>query len=97
MAMRVETHPDWYADRMTVQIAVRIPDQLLAGVDRLVSAGGYESRTEVVKAALERLLAEARERELDATIVAGYQRVPDPEADPWVDASTRAVVEDEPW
>jgi Arc/MetJ-type ribon-helix-helix transcriptional regulator len=98
MALPIEpSQTQWYADRMTIQIAVRIPHQLLAEVDRLVSAGDYDSRTDVVKAALERLMAEARERDLDAAIVAGYQRVPDAEADPWVDASTRAVVADEPW
>jgi len=82
---------------MTTQLAFRIPNELLAEVDRLVSAGDYGSRTDVVKAALQRLLAAARERELDAAIVAGYQRVPDAEADPWVDAATRALVAEEPW
>jgi Arc/MetJ-type ribon-helix-helix transcriptional regulator len=82
---------------MTTQVAFRIPDELLAEVDRLVSAGAYRSRTDAVRAALERLLADARERELDAAVVAGYQRVPDAAADPWVDAATRALVTAEAW
>lgn len=82
---------------MTIQIAVRLPDELVIGVDRMVEGGRFGSRTEAVRAALERLVADAREAELDDAIVAGYRAVPDAVSDPWVEASTRAMIADEPW
>ena len=82
---------------MTTQLAFRLSDRLLAGVDRLVETGRFSSRTEVVRVALERLLEQTSRSELDAAIVAGYRRVPDEPPDPWVDAATRALVAEEPW
>ncbi|HEY4027004.1 MAG TPA: ribbon-helix-helix domain-containing protein [Candidatus Dormibacteraeota bacterium] len=82
---------------MTVQIAVRLPDELIADLDRIVEGGRFANRTDAVRSALERLLDDAREAELDDAIVAGYRRVPDEEPEPWVEAATRALVVDEPW
>jgi len=82
---------------MTSQIAVRIPTELLDDIDRFVQGGRFTSRAEVVRIALERMLDELRNASIDAAIEAGYRRVPDPETDPWVDAATRALVQDEPW
>jgi Arc/MetJ-type ribon-helix-helix transcriptional regulator len=82
---------------MTIQIAVRLPDELIADLDRMVGGGRFANRTDAVRHALERLLDDAREADLDAAIVAGYQRVPDEEPEPWVEAATRAMVEEEPW
>jgi len=50
-----------------------------------------------IRAAVDRLVADDREAELDEAIVAGYRAVPDEENDPWVEAATRAMVQDEPW
>src|ERR1043166_3311530 len=81
----------WYADRMTIQIAVRLPSELLAGVDRLVERGRFANRTDAVRGALGRPGAASREAELDAAIVAGYRALPDDhELDAWAQASLRA-------
>jgi Arc/MetJ-type ribon-helix-helix transcriptional regulator len=82
---------------MTIQIAIRLPDGLVTGIDRLVEGGRFGSRTDVVRTAVERLLAEAREAELDQAIAAGYGSMPDAPAEPWVEAAARALVQDEPW
>jgi len=90
--------PVRYADRMTIQIAIRLPPDLVEGVDRLVERGRYANRTDAVRVALERLVAGAREAELDEAIVAGYRAAPDDhEHDAWAEAELRALVEEEPW
>jgi Arc/MetJ-type ribon-helix-helix transcriptional regulator len=86
-----------YADCMTIQIAVRLPDQLVLGLDRMVERGRFPNRTDAIRAAVERLVVEDREAELDEAIVAGYRAMPDEENDPWVEASLRAMIEEEPW
>ena len=82
---------------MTRQLAVRLPDAMVKEVDRLVAAGRYESRTDAVRVALERLLDEVRRQDVDEAIVRGYERVPDGPVDNWVEAATEALVKDEPW
>jgi Arc/MetJ-type ribon-helix-helix transcriptional regulator len=82
---------------MTIQIAVRLPDDLVDGVDRMVRRGRFENRTEAVRMALERLVAQDREAQLDEAIVAGYRAQPDDEPDAWAAAALRALVAEEPW
>jgi Arc/MetJ-type ribon-helix-helix transcriptional regulator len=83
---------------MTIQIAVRLPQELVEEVDRLVERGRHANRTDAVRVALERLVARAREAELDEAIVAGYRATPDDhELDAWAAAELRAMVEEEPW
>ena len=82
---------------MTIQMAIRLPEEMVVEVDRLVRDGRYQNRTEAVRAALQRLLDELRERQVDAAIVDGYQRVPDPAPEPWVEAAAEALVREEPW
>jgi Arc/MetJ-type ribon-helix-helix transcriptional regulator len=61
---------------MSIQIAVRLPDELVAFVDELAASGGGGSRASVVTKALER---ERRRRDdaRDAEILA--RTGPDPE------------------
>jgi Arc/MetJ-type ribon-helix-helix transcriptional regulator len=82
---------------MTVQIAIRLPDQLVSGMDELVAGGRFANRTDVVRIALERLLADAREAQLDQAIAAGYRAHPDAPAEAWVEAAATALVREEPW
>lgn len=78
-------------------LAARLPDELLAELDALVSAGDFPNRTAVVRTALERLIAEERRRAVDENIIDGYARIP---ADP-PDAMTQAMalrsIAEEPW
>jgi Arc/MetJ-type ribon-helix-helix transcriptional regulator len=46
--------PYWYHNGMAKQIAVRLPDDLVAFVDDLVGSGAERSRAAVVSRALER-------------------------------------------
>lgn len=46
--------PDWYHSGMSIQIAVRLPDDLVRFVDELVASGQARSRAAVVTNALER-------------------------------------------
>jgi Arc/MetJ-type ribon-helix-helix transcriptional regulator len=83
---------------MTIQIAVRLPDELVNELDRMVEGGRFGSRTDAVRIALERLVDETREVELDEAIVAGYLRVPDDgEFTAMAEAAARAMVQEEPW
>ena len=60
----------------TEQIAVRLPEELLARLDQLVGRGVYDNRTAAVRAGLELISEIERQRDLDAAIVDGYRRVP---------------------
>jgi len=82
----------------TEQIAVRLPEELLAVLDDLVARGVYESRAAAVRAGVEAVLELDRRRLTDQAIVAGYGRVPPTEADRQAAiASLRDAILEEPW
>ena len=87
----------WYAICMSFQIAVRLSKETLPRLDALVTAGAYPNRADAVRAAVDLLLDDAERRRLDAAIVDGYRRIPDDTSDAWLDATTKAMVADEPW
>lgn len=70
-----------YALRMTAQLAIRIPDDELSRLDAMVAAGAYPTRTSAILAAVRRLLADAREDEIEAAYRRGYGESPQEE---WV-------------
>jgi Arc/MetJ-type ribon-helix-helix transcriptional regulator len=80
------------------QLVARIPDDVAAELDELVSSGAFESRSQAVREALVQLIDRRRREELGRQIVAGYRRIPqtDHEAG-WADAATREMIEEEPW
>jgi Arc/MetJ-type ribon-helix-helix transcriptional regulator len=62
--------PDWYHAGMSKQIAVRLADDLVEFVDRIVASGEQSSRAAVVTRALERerrRVVAARDAEILAT------------------------------
>jgi Arc/MetJ-type ribon-helix-helix transcriptional regulator len=67
---------------MTIQIAIRLPDDLVEYIDSHVSAGDAASRADMVKRALER----ERRHEADLRDAAIYAEHgdSDPELDAWV-------------
>lgn len=82
----------------TEQIAVRLPEELLAELDVLVAAGVYESRAAAVRAGVESLLAIERHRQTDRAIIAGYRRTPPTAAEhASAIASLREAIAEEPW
>lgn len=72
---------------MTVQIALRISEELAASVDQLCAAdGGKLSRSEFLRVAIEVRVLELRRALVDAQIVAGYAVKPAaPAVDQWGD------------
>ena len=80
------------------QVAVRIPDTLLAEVDRLVAAGRFATRAEAIRAGLVAVLERDRQQRIDDAIVAGYRRNPPTSADEdWAERSGRELIAEEPW
>jgi Arc/MetJ-type ribon-helix-helix transcriptional regulator len=82
----------------TEQIAVRLPEELLAEVDKLVAQGAYKSRAAAVRAGLEAVTESQRRRQIDRAVITGYQRTPAGDADhESAVASLREAIVDEPW
>ena len=83
---------------MTVQIAVKLPNELLAAVDRLVDDDRYANRSEIVRAGLKRIVADAAGHTIDQAFADGVAAHPDTEDDVQR-ATTLAIesIEDEPW
>jgi metal-responsive CopG/Arc/MetJ family transcriptional regulator len=77
------------------QTLVQLTPELLEELDAYRGRTGAASRSEVIRDAIARLLAEDREAQIDAQIVAAYERQP-PE-DIWSEAFARSLVEAEPW
>ena len=88
-----------YAYHMAVarkQTLVQLSDELLALLDERAARTG-RSRSDLIRAALERDLAEDREAAIDRAIVEGYTRRPPPEHDAWSHASAKRSIAAEPW
>jgi Arc/MetJ-type ribon-helix-helix transcriptional regulator len=82
----------------TEQIAVRLPEELLAELDELVAQGVYESRAAAVRAGIEAVVESERRRKTDRAVVAGYRRAPASEAEhESAVASLRDAIREEPW
>lgn len=79
------------------QVLVQLNDELLAHLDERAARLG-QSRSELIRRALEREVRSERKRAIDRQIVEGYQRKPpDGELDAWADASARRSIAAEPW
>lgn len=83
---------------MSTQIAVKIPDTVLATIDDLVARGRYPSRSAAVRAGLEMVARQARAEAIDRAFTEGFRRVPEA-PDELRDAQRLAIeaIEDEPW
>lgn len=88
----------WYANCMSIQIAIRIPEALAAALESLVATGRFETKADAVRAALEALVDAERRADVGRRIVEGYQRLPQDDAEVAVahHAATRSI-EEEPW
>jgi metal-responsive CopG/Arc/MetJ family transcriptional regulator len=76
------------------QTLVQLSDALLARLDRYRAREG-RSRSDVIREAIERYLADDREAELDRRIVEAYTR--EPAQDAWSDEAARRMIAEEPW
>lgn len=77
---------------------MRLPDQLLAGLDDLVRRGVYDSRAAAVRAGVEAIMEIEQRRQVDRDVVEGYRRNPmtESERDAAI-ASLRDAIAEEPW
>jgi Arc/MetJ-type ribon-helix-helix transcriptional regulator len=83
---------------MTSQIAVKLPDELLEAVDHLVASNRFANRSEIVRAGLQRIIADDASRTIDRAFADGFARHPDSDDD--VHRTTRLAIEsidEEPW
>lgn len=80
------------------QFVTRVDDDLAREVDRLVKEGVVDSRSAAVRLGLEGLIERHRRRRIGQSIVDGYLRQPQTEAEVgWADEATIRMIADEPW
>lgn len=83
---------------MSEQIAVRFPSSTLQQLDELVRSGRFASRAEGVRAAVDRLVEQWRQEQIDGAIVAGYTRHPQSDNDvAAAEVSAIRSIAEEPW
>jgi metal-responsive CopG/Arc/MetJ family transcriptional regulator len=76
------------------QTLVQLSDELLEQIDRSRAAAG-RSRSEVIRDAITRYLAEDHEAEIDRLLVDAYTR--QPQEDVWSDEAARRIIAAERW
>lgn len=80
------------------QIAVKLPDHLVAALDRLVMDGAFESRSSAVRHGIAVVVAAHRRDAVDLSYAEGYGSHPDTELE--LQQATRLAIDsinDEPW
>jgi len=83
---------------MTTQIAVKLPDEMVALVDELVSEGAFPSRSAAVKRGLEAILKAHQNLTIDRAYATGYAQTPETQAE-LKEAMRLSIesIEEEPW
>jgi predicted DNA-binding protein len=84
-----------YGSMARTQTLVQLTDELLAALDQYAAQAG-RSRSEIVRAAIERYLKEILEDDIDRSIVEGYRRAPQ-QPDAHIEAAARDSIAAEPW
>ena len=80
------------------QLVARIPKELLALIEEAVSSGEFETRSDVVRAALAELFDRRRREAIGRAIVEGYERMPLTEREiEFAERAARLMIEEEPW
>jgi Arc/MetJ-type ribon-helix-helix transcriptional regulator len=64
---------------MTTQVPVRLTDSDLAALDAAIERGRFANRSEALRAGLEQILHEERQREIDEAYRRGYAKYPQEE------------------
>jgi hypothetical protein len=77
------------------QTLIQLDDARLAALDERAAAAGC-SRSELVREAIDLLLGTGSSAEIDAAIIAGYERTP-PDEDRWAMDGAMATIRAEPW
>jgi len=76
------------------QTLVQLSDTLVSTLDEH-AARLHRTRSDLIREALERYLADSSEAEIDRRIVAGYRRRPS--KDIWGEGPAQRAIEAEPW
>jgi Arc/MetJ-type ribon-helix-helix transcriptional regulator len=83
---------------MTKQIAVKLPDDLVNELDRLVQAGTFVSRSQAIRTGIEALVARQHRHQMDQRFRDGAALSPETVED--IDEATALAVssiQEEPW
>ena len=80
------------------QLVIRVEDDLVRQVDRLIEKGAVSSRSDAVRRGLRVLVDLERRRSVAEAIVEGYRRQPQAEDESgWNNETTRDMIAEEPW
>ena len=77
------------------QVLVQLDDERLALLDERAARSG-QSRSALIRAAVDEYLDADAEARIDAAVVAGYEARPQ-EADRWAEVAARETIAAEPW
>ncbi|MEX2105406.1 MAG: CopG family transcriptional regulator [Solirubrobacterales bacterium] len=79
------------------QTLVQLNDELLRRLDERAARGG-RSRSALIRDAIEAYLYDEEKARIDREIIEGYKRIPTTDEEmAWAEASTRELIEEEPW
>ena len=79
-------------------ITLRMPEERVARIDEIVSAKSYESRASFIVEAINRLVDELEQQEIDRRIVEGYTRIPQSDEEQrWARLAALDSIREEPW
>jgi hypothetical protein len=78
------------------QTLIQLDDARLAALDERAAAVG-RSRSDLIREAIDLLLGTSSAAAIDSAIIAGYERCPASERDPWALQSAVAAIKAEPW
>ena len=83
---------------MTIEIAVKLPDELVHEIDRLVARGAFDSRSQAVRSGLEAIVASRRRQEIDRRYEEAMARFP-VTSEELAEANGLALnaIDEEPW
>jgi Arc/MetJ-type ribon-helix-helix transcriptional regulator len=83
---------------MTVQIAVKLPDEIVRTLDQLVASGAFPNRSRAVRHALEAMVQDQERQRIDASFARGFADRPE-SPEELADATRLAIeaIKDEPW
>jgi len=87
-----------YTLDMKTQIALKLPEELVSAVDRLVEEGRFESRSDAVRTGIALVVRQADRERIDRGFADGFARAPESVGE-LADARRLAIeaIEDEPW
>jgi Arc/MetJ-type ribon-helix-helix transcriptional regulator len=96
--MRTDGNAARYAESMTIQIAVKLSNQIVAAIDELIAEGRYDSRSAAVRAGLDMVTRQARAERIDRAFTDGFRRMPErPEELREARRLAIEAIDDEPW